>query len=88
MASIKAASERQPQAEPRGAGIAQSLERHEHPVPVGHRDTGAGVDDPQLHAPAGGVGGEQRRVRGVALSVDHQVDDHPLEQAGVDHDVR
>ena len=61
----QAAGERQAEAEPGGAGVAEPLERQEHPVPVGHRDAGAGVDDPQLDAAVDGVavssGGAGRR---------------------------
>ena len=56
---------RQRQAEPhpgRVVGVAQPLERHEHPVPFLLRDAGAAVDHAQLDPVSEGAGGQQRRL--------------------------
>ena len=56
MASISPRESASPRPSPAVLRVPEPLEGQEDPVPVGHRDAGAGVDDPQLDAVTDGDG--------------------------------
>ena len=68
--------------------IADALERLEHPLPLGHRDAGAAVDDPEVDLEADGSGLDPDRLLGWRPRdrVVDEVRDRPLQQRriGVD----
>ena len=86
----EAAGQREAQPDAGGVvGVAEPLERHEHPVPVLLGDAGPAVDHAQLDPVAERARGQQRRLarRRVAQRVLGQVHDDPLEDGRVGEDL-
>ncbi len=69
----------------RSPRVAEPLERLEDAVPVGRRDAGPVVDDPQVDPVGDGAGLDADRCarRRVAEGVGDEVGDGPLEQRGI-----
>ena len=80
------AGQRKPEADTGGVvGVAEALERGEHPVQLRRGDARTAVDDPELDAVTEEAAGDDGRGSGRAVpqGVPDQVRDDPFEQAGV-----